>query len=791
MNENSTNLQHRINALEERNARLSAAALRINASLDVDKVLQEVIDNARVLTGAHYGIITTMDVAGQIEEYVTSGLTRHEKDQMAAWPEGPRLFENLRDIDAPLRVSDFRDYVGALGFATELINVQSFQAMPLYHREERVACVFLAGKEDDQEFTAADEDVLSLFAAQAATAIANARTHRNEQRARADLQTLIETSPVGVVVFDGNTGQPVSFNREARRIVEKLGTLGRPPEELLNSITCRRADGRDVSLAEFPISRQLSSNPETVYAEEIMLSVPDGRNVTLLCNSTPVRSADGAVESLIVILQDLAPLEEVTRLRAEFLSKVSDELRNPLIAIKGSSASVLGTTPRLEPDEMLQYFRVIDDRADQMRELIADLLDYGRIATGTLELNPVTTDVATVIEQGCEGFRREFKDSSIDLSLTPNLPRVQADPTRIEQIVGILLRIVARSSERHHAVEFTTALEDVHVAVRLTARHWHIPVGRLSHLFQRYSLPLSNDAEIDSDHAGIDLAICRGLVEAHGGRIWAESHSTTEGVQITFTLPLANGVATAGQSTPISQARSPLSTGPSAIAQVLVINASLHMQRYIGESLTTPDFETLFVADDDHLLDKFDSFNPTLVLLDLQQHSTALHEKIAQISGMTDVPLIFIAPHGMDEAVVKALNAGAVDYIVNPFSRSELVARARGALRRDSLPTPFALNELQIEYEQRKVSVGERAVELTATEYELLRVLSVNAGRVMSYNMLLRQVWGKRNLTPDDPKAVRAVIKRLRNKLGDDAASPSYVLNERGVGYFIPRPSDS
>ena len=107
------------------------------------------------------------------------------------------------------------------------------------------------------------------------------------------------------------------------------------------------------------------------------------------------------------------------------------------------------------------------------------------------------------------------------------------------------------------------------------------------------------------------------------------------------------------------------------------------------------------------------------------------------------------------------------------------------------LPLPFVLGELQIDYEHRKVQVSAKPVELTATEYELLRVLSTNAGRVMNYAILLRQVWGKRNQTSDDTKAVRAVVKRLRNKLGDDASTPTYICNERGVGYFVPSAGDA
>ena len=124
-----------------------------------------------------------------------------------------------------------------------------------------------------------------LFASQAAAAIANARTHRDVHRARADLEALVETSPVGVVVFDGS-GQPLSFNREARRIAESLRMPGYPTEQLLEVIACRRADGREVSLAEFPLAQQFTTIPETVRSEEMVLSVPDGRSVRTLINAT-------------------------------------------------------------------------------------------------------------------------------------------------------------------------------------------------------------------------------------------------------------------------------------------------------------------------------------------------------------------------------------------------------------------------------------------------------------------------------------------------------------------------
>ena len=179
----------------------------------------------------------------------------------------------------------------------------------------------------------------------------------------------------------------VSHNREARRIVESLRTPGRPLEELLEVMVFRRADGREVSLAEFPLAQQFAS-AETVRAEEVALSVPDGRSVRTLINATAIEAEGPVPGSVVITLQDLAPLDEVERLRTEFLGLVSHELRTPLTAIKGAAVTLMEQPAGLDPAEMREFFRIIVEQAEQMRGLISDLLDTGRIDSGTLSVSP-------------------------------------------------------------------------------------------------------------------------------------------------------------------------------------------------------------------------------------------------------------------------------------------------------------------------------------------------------------------------------------------------------------------
>ena len=180
---------------------------------------------------------------------------------------------------------------------------------------------------------------------------------------------------------------------------------------------------------------------------------------------------------------------------------------------------------------------------------------------------------------------------------------------------------------------------------------------------------------------------------------------------------------------------------------------------------------------------------PRLVLLDLVLPGTDGIALMQCVPELSDLPVIFISGYGRDETVVRALDAGATDYIVKPFSAAELSARVRAALRRRAGAEPFVLGDLSIDQEQRRVTVAGRAVRLTPIEYNLLRVLALNAGRVVPYASLLRQVWGNGSGN-GDAAPVHDFAKKLRRKLGDDAANPTYIVNERRVGYRMPRPGE-
>ena len=748
-------------------------------------MLQEAVDSACALTGARYGFIVTIDETGTIQENVSSGFTPEEHRQLTDWPDGPRLFAHFRGLPGPIRLTDLPAFVRSLGFfPPDLMRSKTFQGTPMRHQGEHVGHFFLAEKEGAQEFTAEDEEVLVLFASQAATAIANARAHRDEQRARADLEALVETSPVGVVVFDARTGHPMSFNREARRIGEGLRNADRPVEELLEVLTCRFADGSEVALAKFPLVRALG-NATTMRAEEVVLSVPDGRSVRTLINVTPIRAEGGRVVSVVVTMQDLAPLEELERLRAEFLAMVSHELRAPLTSIKGSTAAVLGAAPSLPRAEMLQFFRIIDGQADHMQGLIGNLLDAGRIETGTLSVDPEPSEVTALVDRARNTFLSGGGRHTVHIDLPAHLPRVMADRERIVQVLNNLLSNAARHSPESSPIRIEATREGVHVEVSVRDEGRGVPPQMLGQLFRKHIALAGSGAEGGIGATGLGLAICKGLVEAHGGRIRAESAGLGRGARFTFTLPVAESSDAEAQTTPN---QSPTRRDGRRKTRILVVDDDPQTLRYVRDALTRAGFVAIVTGDPEEVPALVRAEKPQLVLLDLMLPGTDGIELITRVPELSDLPVIFISGYGRDETIALAFESGAADYIVKPFSPTELTARVGAALRSRAGAEPYVLEELAIDYERRRVTVAGRAVPLTATEYELLHTLSVNAGRVVTSESLLRQVWGARDSTDTEP--VRAFVKKLRAKLGDDAASPTYIFNERGVGYRMAKPGE-
>lgn len=224
--------------------------------------------------------------------------------------------------------------------------------------------------------------------------------------------------------------------------------------------------------------------------------------------------------------------------------------------------------------------------------------------------------------------------------------------------------------------------------------------------------------------------------------------------------------------------------------KILIIDDEPDVTRAVNLTITVqePQWQVITAHQGETGLDLVDSAAPDLVLLDLSMPGMHGFEVLEQIRLFSDVPVIILTVQDDELDKVRGLELGADDYIVKPFGHLELLARIRSVLRRvegspGPVERPFISGELRLDFNRRRVTVGEKEIRLTSTEFRLLEVLARQAGRVLTSEVLLSRVWGRD--ASDDVDYLKAFIYRLRQKIEPDPAQPRYLHTERGVGYWL------
>ena len=430
-----------------------------------------------------------------------------------------------------------------------------------------------------------------------------------------------------------------------------------------------------------------------------------------------------------------------------------------------------------------QFARIIGDQAEHMNALVSDLLDVARIETGTLPVGPEPAEVAVLLDRARNGFANAGGKNSLAVDVEPDLPLVMVDRRRIAQVLGNLLSNAARNSPESSVIRVSAVRDGVHVAFSVADEGRGIPAEKLPDLFRKFSRAQSEEQGGDT---GLGLSICKGIVEAHGGRIWAESDGPGMGARFTFTLPSVEesggGAASGFPSVSTREGKE----GEERV-RILAVDDDPNDLRYVRDTLAKSGYEPVVTGEPEEALRLVEDEKPELVLLDLMLPGTDGIELMKDILDVSDVPVIFLSAYGREDQIARAFDMGADDYVVKPFSATELSARIRATLRRSaaSEPTkPYMLGDLTVDFARRRVLLVDRPLHLTPLEYRVLAELSANAGRVLTYERLLGRVWsGKGN---DDVRPLRTIVGKLRRKLDDDADYPTYIFTEPRVGYRMP-----
>jgi PAS domain S-box-containing protein len=719
-------------------------------------------------------------------------VSEEERAAIGDLPVGHGLLGLLQASQEVVRVGDLASHGPSVGFPKNHPPIKSFLGAPVRYEGQPLGNLYLTEKQGGDEFSEEDERMLLLLADQAAMAIHNAELHAAAETERARLRILVETSPVGVLIVDKGPGGSRFVNKEAARLLG--GTFASEGEALSaheRHGTYTKRDGSPYEQHDLPLSRALEHG-ERVTAEEFFVELEDGTIIPTITNATPVYDSDGKISGAIATIQDISPLEELERLRNEFLGMVSHELKTPLTAIKGSAAMALGTKRLLSVDEANELFGIIDEQADRLRDLVDNLLDVTRIEAGTLTVSPVPIELASVIEEACNTLARAAGNHQVERPVLAGIPTVVADPRRLGQVLNNLLSNAAKFSPEGTAIALEASLNAGFVTIAVRDNGRGFAAGQAEAPFHKFMQLPDEHGTVSQGH-GLGLAICKGIVETQGGRIWAESLGPGKGSTFRFTVPVATEhVAIPGLD--VTQRASHLGhiSRPGERTRILVIDDEQQVLRYVQRTLEEAGFRAIVTQDPEEAIRIAESDDPDMMLLDMQLPGTDGFELLRRVREFSGVPVIFLTARSESEVAAKALRAGADDYVTKPFSPSELVVRIEASLRRRVLSDqtevrePYRLQALELDFNDRRVTGDGAAVSLSATEYKLLLELANNAGRVLTHDQILHNVWGPEY--SGENELVRSFIRNLRRKLGDDARNPRYILTEPQVGYRMARP---
>lgn len=219
--------------------------------------------------------------------------------------------------------------------------------------------------------------------------------------------------------------------------------------------------------------------------------------------------------------------------------------------------------------------------------------------------------------------------------------------------------------------------------------------------------------------------------------------------------------------------------------RVLVVDDEASIRRYLRAALGAQGLTVYETANGLEAINAVLSHRPDIIILDLGLPDIDGIEVTRRLREWSQTPIIVLSVREAEQDKIAALDAGADDYLTKPFGTGELLARMRVALRKQTAnPSEpvFRSSGLMVDFSRRVVMVNEKEVQLTPTEYDLLRVLVTHAGKVITHRQLLHQVWGEGY---DDMHILRVNISNLRGKLEPDPSRPTYIHTEPGVGYRL------
>jgi DNA-binding response OmpR family regulator/signal transduction histidine kinase len=569
-----------------------------------------------------------------------------------------------------------------------------------------------------------------------------------------------------------------------------------------------------VSLAVNPDVAQAELDRVWLHPEQegfTDLALADAAVRWLRVQSFPVRDDPGRLLGRGVLLDDITLERSAQQTRSETLALAGHELKTPLAIIKGCATTLLGSSTRWDPALQREMLQMIDTQADHLHDVLNTLLDVWRLDAGVQHLKLAQVSITQLLTSLGERWQKDAPRHHFLLHVPEEDLQVTCDAVRVEQAFHHLLNNAVTYSPNRGTIKISLESNDVEVRLSIADEGVGIAPEQLDRIFDRfYRIP---QGEEHARGSGLGLAVARATIEAHGGKIWADSPGLGQGAIFYCTLPFAprlpqlpalehirhtslpGGPLAAPQSSYMTFSQAHPVKHASSKYKVLIAENDARMVRYLRAHCEEQGYSVQVVTSGMQFLRQFDLEEPDVVLMATRLTDMSGGELLSRLREFSHIPVLMLCDAGdefNEDERVRLFDLGADELVTKPFSIKELLARIRALLRRQATSPGqsgdeviFTTGELRIDYAQHLVYVRGRPVQLSRTEYKLLRTLAQNAGRVMTHELLLERVWGAEYNREVD--FIWVYISRLRRKIELDPRHPRYILTVTDVGYKLAK----
>ncbi|HEX5166614.1 MAG TPA: ATP-binding protein, partial [Thermomicrobiales bacterium] len=511
----------------------SRAILAISSELSLDMVLNRIVDLAREISGARYAALGVPGPSGELESFLTSGISSEEVAAIAHRPEGRGLLGLLLREPGTVRLANLAEHPVSVGFPANHPPMRSFLGVPIMAHGKVLGNLYLTEKRTGSAFTDDDARLVEELARHAAVAIENAHLYQQVGQQQQRLQLILDQLPEATLLAERDPERVTLANQHASNLLGWQIETPIPLETFLQRNPRLGQDGTPMPAESIPMVESLRTG-ERISHREVRIGRADGQVMTALVNSVPLRGPDGEITGAIAVFQDITQIKDAEQLKDDFLSLVSHELRTPLTTIQGGALMLQRDWAVLDDETRQDLLADIANETRRLGGLIENMVQLANIRAGRMRMETEPVHVLRLLDGAIAATRQLDPERVVTLAADADL-FAEADPDRLDQVIRNLLSNAIKYAPPGLPVEVTANEQDGMVTITVRDYGPGIADTDLPRIFDRFSRA-GRAVSSGAPGMGLGLYLVRHVVEAHGGSIWIE-RPDDGGTRVVLTIP--------------------------------------------------------------------------------------------------------------------------------------------------------------------------------------------------------------------------------------------------------------